>query len=129
MTGKKLVGLKIMVVEDEYLVALDLKQMIESLGATVLGPIARATPALEMARRQQLDGALLDVSLVGETSVIVAEELLARGIPVILTSGYDISALPIRLQGLPYLPKPVDMRALRRIAVTALLRDKLASLP
>jgi chemotaxis family two-component system sensor kinase Cph1 len=125
MTTKPLDGLKILVVEDEYLVALDLQRLIERLGGKVLGPAARVGPALEMVQRDEPDGALLDVSLVGETSMRLADELRARGIPIILTSGYDVAALPQRLRDLPYVPKPIDMRTFRRIATTAFRRAAL----
>jgi DNA-binding response OmpR family regulator len=78
-----------------------------------------------MVRRDEPDGALLDVTLAGETSIGVAEELRARAIPLVLTSGYDVAALPECLRGLPYVPKPIDMRAFRRIATTAFRRATL----
>jgi CheY-like chemotaxis protein len=97
---------RILVAEDEYLPALELRTLIENWGGTVLGPVARLEQALRLARSQDLDGAILDVMLDRDTSFPVADELLAKGIPIVFATGYDASLLPARFSSIPKLPKP-----------------------
>jgi CheY-like chemotaxis protein len=97
---------RILVAEDEYLPALELRTLIENWGGTVLGPVARLEQALRLARSQDLDGAILDVMLDRDTSFPVADELLAKGIPIVFATGYDASLLPARFSSIPKLSKP-----------------------
>jgi CheY-like chemotaxis protein len=87
-----LLGRKILVVEDAYLVAMDLCEEMEGLGCTVVGPVGRLELALDLAQREQIDGAVLDVNLAGELSFPVAEALSARHIPYVLVTSYDDDA-------------------------------------
>jgi CheY-like chemotaxis protein len=115
-------GLRVLVVEDEYLLAYDVEETMTSLGAEVVGPFGRVEPALAVARAERLDGAVLDVRLDGDTVFRVAEALLARGVPIILTTGYEEDQLPGYLRGVPRLRKPYDRQALRRLARCAYRR-------
>ena len=99
-------GKRILVAEDEYLPALELQEMIENWGGTVIGPVSRLEQALSLVRSEELDGAILDVMLNRDTSFPVADELIAKGIPVIFVTGYDASLLPERFGSLPRLSKP-----------------------
>lgn len=110
---KVLDGLKILVVEDEYLLALDLEDAIAELGGDVVGPFGRLQPAMAAARTIKLDGAVLDVRLDGETIYDLADELIALGVPVILATGTDPQLVPAHLRSLPWLRKPYDRAALR----------------
>ncbi len=100
-------GLKILVVEDVYLVAAALCDSLEHCGCTVIGPAGRVREALRLAREEPLDGALLDVDLDGELSFPVAAALAARNVPHVFLSGYDDATVwpPERL-GAPRVPKP-----------------------
>jgi two-component SAPR family response regulator len=106
MTTTSLEGLTIMVVEDDFLAALELKRLVEERAGTVAGPVGRLEQAEELARDVRLDGAILDVQLDGTVSLPLADALIARGVPVILVTGYDITALPDRFANTPRLPKP-----------------------
>jgi DNA-binding response OmpR family regulator len=101
-----LAGLRILVVEDEYLIAAELEEAMTKLGAEVVGPVGRLEPALELARGNPLDGAILDVKLAAETSSSIAQELMARGVPVVLCSGYEPEQMPESLRHLPTIRKP-----------------------
>ena len=90
-----------MIVEDEYLIAMEVQDLLTDLGAEVVGPFGRLAPAIEAVNREQLHGALLDVRLDGETIDEIAEALVARGVPVLLATGYDKEQLPLSLQHLP----------------------------
>jgi two-component SAPR family response regulator len=99
-------GLAIMVVEDDFLAALELKRLVEERSGTVAGPVGRLEQAQELARNTEFDGAILDVKLDGSVSLPLVDDLTARGVPVILVTGYDASALPARFADMPRLPKP-----------------------
>ena len=106
-------GRQILVVEDEYLIAMELEDMLRGLGAEVVGPFGRLAPAIEAVQRERLHGAVLDVRLDGESIVKVAEMLDARGVPVVLTTGYRREQLPPSLQHLPRLRKPFNEEELK----------------
>ena len=88
MAGPALRGRRVLVVEDEALIAMLLEDMLAGLGCVVVGPIARVAPALMAARRGKLDGAVLDVILHGEAVLPDADALERRGIPFLFVSGY-----------------------------------------
>ena len=119
---RSLKGARILLVEDEYFVALELKMILGALGAEIVGPASRLQTARELAKAERLDGAVLDVKLDGETTFPLAEELLDRGVPVLFTTGFSRSVLPDRFKGAPCLPKPVNGAALRRLALTSFSR-------
>lgn len=118
---RNLADLRVLVAEDETLVALDVECMLQDLGCEVVGPFASVEEAAERAASERLDAAILDVNLRGRQSFGVAEQLVSRGVPVILASGYDdVQQFPEPLRSLPRLMKPYDEGALAR-AVTAAL--------
>jgi CheY-like chemotaxis protein len=110
-------GLRILVVEDDFLIARDIKEAIERLGGRVVGPIGRLEQAQDLARRTVFDAAILDVKLDGDVTFPLAEELLMRGVPIVLATGYDLVSLPEKFQGVPHLRKPFDDTDVRRLAV------------
>ncbi len=115
-------GLRILVVEDEYLVAMDMERMLNALGAEVVGPIGHLELAQQVAREKALSGAILDVELGGEAVYPLADELLARGVPVILATGLDAAVVPATYERLPRLQKPFDDESLQSAAARAFRR-------
>lgn len=107
-------GLRVLLVEDEIMVALLLEEMLAELGHTVVGPVARVQPALEMVQREPMDVAILDVNINGKEVYPVAEALAARDIPFAFVTGYGG-----KLGGLygdrPRLQKPFRQRDLREL--------------
>jgi CheY-like chemotaxis protein len=105
---RRLAGLRVLIVEDELLVALETKSTIKDMGVTVLGPVPRIRSALDIVEKEPLDGALLDVNL-GQrtTSYDIADALAARGIPFVFMTGYSRDILPPRFSARPVLSKPV----------------------
>jgi len=81
-------GRRILVVEDEMLIAVTIEDALMELGCEIVGPVASLDAALDLAGREMLDGAILDVTIRGGTVFPVAEKLLARRIPFVLASGY-----------------------------------------
>jgi CheY-like chemotaxis protein len=119
MTSKSLDGQRVLVVEDEFLLALDMMQMIEERGGTVVGPAGTLDRALALARSQSIDGAILDINLDRRDSFPVADALLERGIPVVFATGYDGPFLPERFADTPRLSKPFTEAALDRMLTRA----------
>ena len=110
---------RLLLVEDEYLVAADLAYALERAGAEVVGPAGSVADALELVRDEgdRLDGAVLDVNLGGERVFPVADALAERGVPFIFATGYDASIIPSTHADAPRHEKPVDrVRLLRELA-------------
>ena len=104
---------RILVVEDETLVALDLRLALARAGAKVLGPAASVEEALELVAVDVPSAAILDVNLGGERVDRLADRLLGQGVPVVFVTGYDTGQiLPDRLRHLTVLQKPVDSAVL-----------------
>jgi CheY-like chemotaxis protein len=101
-------GLVVLVVEDEFLIAMDLEAMLREHGWRVLGPAATVATALSLLEDGEMpDVALLDVNLRGETVVPVAEVLRERGVPIVLASAYNHAAsMADVLAGAPNIGKP-----------------------
>lgn len=111
MTERTLRDSRVLVAEDEYLLASELQAALEEAGAFVIGPFASlgdATSAIE--RETSMDGAILDANLGGEMAFSAADLLLARRVPFIFTTGYDASAIPARFSGIVRCEKPVSMK-------------------
>jgi CheY-like chemotaxis protein len=109
MTDAALLNRRILIVEDEYLIATDLADLLTEHGAIVVGPVNNVRDALALVEGEgaTVDGAVLDINLRGERSFPVAERLLARGVRPIFTTGYsDAGAIPF--PQLPRLTKPID---------------------
>ncbi len=101
-----LTGLRVLVVEDEWLVAMLVEEYLNDLGCEVVGSASRLEDALEKARTLPIDIAVLDVNLAGKLSYPVAEVLRKRNVPFLLATGYGVAALPDALRGTPVLAKP-----------------------
>jgi CheY-like chemotaxis protein len=107
-----LTGLRMLVVEDEAVVAMALEDMLLRLGCLVVGPALRLKPALELAAAERLDGAVLDINLGDERSFPVAELLRARSVPFLFATGYGGSGLEPPFAEAPVLAKPYSLDAL-----------------
>lgn len=113
--GELLKGRRILILEDNFIMALDLGQTVEKLGGTVVGPVSRLAEALALAKSEGFDAAILDVNLDrGETSLSLADELLAAHVPVVFATGYSFKALPDRFAGVPRLSKPFNERSVEK---------------
>jgi CheY-like chemotaxis protein len=108
-------GLRILILEDQFLAALDLQDMVEERGGVVVGPVGRLQEAQALVRTEEVDGAILDVNLDGETSYPVADDLLAQGRVVVFVTGYDPAVMPERFTEVPRLDKPATPAASDRV--------------
>jgi DNA-binding response OmpR family regulator len=104
--NENLVGRRILLVEDEMLVAWMLEDMLKDLGCTVIGPAASVAQALTLIDANIVDAATLDVSLNRELSYPIADVLIARGIPFLFSTGYDKDRLRHGYRSFPMLQKP-----------------------
>ena len=103
----------VLVVEDEFLIAMDLECLLRQHGFRVLGPAATVAAALRLLDGEVPDVALLDVNLRGEKVTPVAEVLRVRGVPFVLASAYDDAQLTAAiLVEAPNVGKPIDVRRL-----------------
>ena len=100
-------GVKVLVVEDEYLVATLMEDMLASAGCIVAGPIPRLAQALDAASKEACDVAVLDVNLAGERVYPVADILAQRNVPFVFVTGYGV--LPGEYANRPRLCKPFKM--------------------
>ena len=116
MVDNGLAHLRILVAEDESLIALDLETILNQLGCEVIGPVAEVEDIARMAESQHIDGALVDVNLRGKQVFSVLPLLISRGIPVVLTSGYDDPTFfPEAYRQLPRVTKPFDLKAIYKV--------------
>jgi CheY-like chemotaxis protein len=111
-------GLRVLVVEDEFLVALLLEDMLGELGHRVIGPVADVAEALVMAQREDVEIAILDVNLAGTDTYSIAAALSARGIPFIFATGYARANLRDPYRDAPLLQKPFQMSDLEKALLT-----------
>jgi len=110
--------LRILVVEDEGLIALNLELILHRFGCEIIGPISQVDDILSAARAHRPDGAFLDVNLRGRKVFDVLPEIISLGVPCVLSSGYDDPMLfPAAYRDLPRIAKPFDEGALRRACV------------
>jgi DNA-binding response OmpR family regulator len=107
-------ALRILLVEDDFLVGVQLEEDLKAAGHVTLGPFNTLAGALEAADSLAFDLAILDVNLKGEEVFPLADQLIARRLPLILLTGYQLADLPERFRGLAHLPKPYDPTALAR---------------
>lgn len=109
---QKLAGNRILVVEDEFLLAMDIESAIREAGGEVVGPVVSLEEAVATAEREELDAAVLDLNLRGEMSYPVAEVLDSRHIPFLFATGYSQGRLADPFQSRPCLRKPFTWSAL-----------------
>lgn len=110
--AKSLAGLRILVVEDESLIGMLAEDLLEQLGCRMVGLVSSLGKALDMAKRTDIDFALLDVDINGERVYPVAAALQARGVPFVFMSGYG--GLDGPWSGRRVVQKPFDLEQLRR---------------
>ena len=121
MSTATLKGRRILVVEDDYLIAEDVREELQKAGAIVAGPVPSVSEALRLLEGEpSLDAAVLDVNLRdGERSVPIAEALEARAIPFLFATGYNSVDIPFEWQRFR-----IEMKPLRVLAVAQLIATR-----
>jgi CheY-like chemotaxis protein len=102
----------VLVVEDEALLAMELEELLDTAGHSIVGPFANLARAIDAAQREKIDVALLDTNLNGEMVYPVADELTRRGIPFLFVTGYGPLNVPERFRSVTRVAKPIDPAAL-----------------
>ena len=105
--GQPLECCRVLVVEDEAMIAMDLQGILRRAGCEVIGPVGRVEAATRRADGEPPpDVALLDINLGGESVFVVADALAARRIPFVFVTGYGKDVLPERFRERPMSSKP-----------------------
>lgn len=99
---------RILVVEDEALVAMLVEDALLDGGFAMIGPARSVAQAMASLDEETPDAVMLDLNLGGETSIGVADALMTRGIPFVVATGYGAAGLPESHRHVPVLPKPYD---------------------
>jgi CheY-like chemotaxis protein len=124
MASSALRDRRILVVEDEYLIAMNLQDGLENAGSVVLGPVPSVEKAIKKIESEpHIDSAVLDVNLGGVLAFPVADMLVARRTPFVFTSGYEDDALRTRYSGVKNCPKPYLFQAIEEALVEAMSRS------
>lgn len=110
---------RIIIVEDEFLVAMCIEDLLRELGHTVVGTALRLGDALKLAHSSDFDFAVLDVNLGNELSFPVADALHKRGIPFIFVTGYGRAGIIEQHAATPTLQKPFEAPALQGAIIQA----------
>ena len=103
-------GRRVLVVDDEVLVAMLITDMLEDLGHEVVGPAHDLEEGLALARTDALDCAILDISLNGRSSMPIADLLRQRGVPFMFASSYPPDPNETGYRGVPLLQKPFNLK-------------------
>jgi len=111
--------LKVLIVEDEAIVALHLEDTLTDLGYDVVATAGRVDSATRLASTLPLDLAIVDLNLNGERTDPVADVLAARGVAIVFATGYGAAALDKRWAGVPTLQKPFQSIELERAIARA----------
>lgn len=104
--GSDIGGRRVLIVEDEMMIAMFLEDLLTDLGFKPVGPAARLEQAVELATSAALEAAILDVNLNGKETYPVADALDLRGVPFVFATGYGAAVLPERYRHVPVLQKP-----------------------
>jgi DNA-binding response OmpR family regulator len=110
-----LTGTRVLLIEDETLVAMLLEESLAELGCEVVGPVARFDAARQAIEGERFDCALVDINLRGRPAYPLADLLDARGVPFGFVTGYDKRRLGRQVRGHPILTKPFDIRQLHGV--------------
>ena len=106
---------RVLLVEDEALVAMMIQETMTEFGFQVIGPVSTASEALAAARNSQFDAAVLDINLGDGMVYTVAEILSKRGVPFVFVTGYDADSVDSRFTGVPVLQKPIERNMLQKV--------------
>jgi PAS domain S-box-containing protein len=106
---------RVLLVEDEALVAMMIQDCLTECGHSVIGPISRASDALQAARESDYDAAILDINLGDGMAYPVADIVSARGVPFVFVTGYEADTIDERFSTVPILQKPIERQVLERL--------------
>ena len=117
IAAKTVAGKRVLLVEDEALVGMMMKDTLTDLGFDVVGPFGTMTEASAAVRDEQFHAAILDVNLDGELIYPLADVVAARGVPFAFVTGYSADGIDGRFARIPVLQKPIEPQMLQNIFV------------
>src|SRR6266852_1632765 len=112
-------GNRVLLVEDEILVAMMMRDILTELGFSVIGPFSRVAEAMVAAVHDDIDAGIIDINLGGEFIYPVADVLVARRIPFVFVTGYGVESIDGRFGSVPVIKKPVQRQALEKFFIPA----------
>jgi DNA-binding response OmpR family regulator len=124
MTADAASARRVLIIEDEMLIALMLQDMLEEQGLVVEGVANSLAAGLALARTADAEVAILDINLNGEASYPIADLLRSRGIACIFSTGYGAGNLKAGYNTVPQLVKPYQQDMLRAVIEAALAGDR-----
>jgi CheY-like chemotaxis protein len=108
-------GLRLLLVEDEVLFAFCIAEVLEDMGADVLGPVASVADAIDLIEKApEIDAAILDINLGTEVVFPVADRLRTLHVPFVFASAFAPESMPHRFRDIDLCAKPLDVDAVRR---------------
>jgi DNA-binding response OmpR family regulator len=113
---------RVLVVEDDYFIASDVRDSLEEMGCDVVGPYATIEEATAAMESESLDAAVLDVNLSGDAVYPLAGKLMGRRVPLLFVTGYSPEIISQKFAAVPRLTKPIMPRQLQK-AVALLIAD------
>jgi CheY-like chemotaxis protein len=120
MSGNGSGAPRVLIVEDDVMIRMLIEDMLTDLGFAVVAEASKVPEALAAVKSIDIDVAILDVNLSGETTGPVAEALAAQGTPFVFATGYGEHGLPEQFRDRPLLKKPFQIDSLKRMLDTAL---------
>lgn len=102
-------ALKVLILDDQQLIAFEMAKLLEENGFKVIGPFANVTSALACIEDQKPDAAILDINMGdGTTSEFLADEMMAKNLPFVFVTGYgSVDVIPQRFESIVKMHKPV----------------------
>jgi DNA-binding response OmpR family regulator len=108
--NRRLIGCRVLILEDEYFLANDLDRALRAQGAEVIGPIPELSEAMSLLHQHDgFDVAVIDINLRDELAYSIADELVPRDIPFVFATGYGSEQIPKRFQNIKSWQKPYDI--------------------
>jgi len=111
---------RVLLVEDEALVAMMIQDTLAEFGFQVIGPLSTASEALAATRESHFDAAVLDINLGDGLVYTVAEILSVRGVPFVFVTGYDVDSVDPRFSDIPILQKPIERDMLQKVFISSI---------
>lgn len=105
---------RVLIVEDEYFVAMEVVKALERKGIATVGPARSVQEALRIVEGDRIDAAILDINLRNQPVFPLAEELEARNVPFVFATGYGEQMIPQRFRHIPRFEKPLDLESLAK---------------
>lgn len=112
--ARQLAGRRVLIVEDDFFIAMDMADLLRSHGAEVLGPLGRVDQAVQFVTENvgSFDAVVLDMNLHGLKTYPVADVLIRQGVTFVFTTGYSVDAVEAAYRDHPRCEKPVNTKAL-----------------